>query len=105
MEGPFPPAIVHGAARSVPRRRSLILTPEFSTVKEDDSPLAETISTVPEEESQSGASVQPSAFREKQSDSLEEKAEVEDKPEVEPEVEPPRPPPRRKTQFRRGSVA
>ena len=97
MEGPFPPAIVHSAARGVPRRRSLILTPEFSTVQEDDVLLAEAFSTVPEEESQSGTVVQPGAFREKQSDSLE------DKPET--EVEPPKPPPRRKTQFRRGSVA
>ena len=101
MEGPFPPAVVHGATRPGPRRRSLILTPpEFSTVKEDDVLLAAAaICTVPEEENQSGSSAQPSVFREKQSDWLE------DKLEADPELEPPRPPPRRKTQFRRGSVA
>ena len=48
MEGPFPPAVVHGSTRGAPRRRSLIITPpEFSTVKEDDAPLAAAISTVP----------------------------------------------------------
>ena len=99
MEGPFPPAVVHGATRAGPRRRSLIITPpEFSTVKEDDVPLAAAaICTVPEEDNQSGASAKPNAFREKQSDWLE------DKPEA--ELEPPQPPPRRKMQFRRGSVA
>ena len=93
MEGPFPPALVHGANRTIPRRRSMIAAPEFSTLKED-TPLAD-ISTVPEEDNQSAAADQTSASKDEQSDSLQDKAETEK----------PKPPPRRKAQFRRGSIS
>ena len=96
VNGQQPSADVPGMSRgtvqlpSATRRRSLIVTPEFSTVKEDI-PLAD-MNSVPGEGSQSCASTE-------QSDTKENSLEVKNQPDK------PRPPPRRKTLSRRGSVA
>ena len=88
------PGVSRGTALppSAPRRRSLIITPEFSTLKED-TPLVD-INFVPEENNQSSPPTQQSGFGETQTNSMEDKNQ-----------DRPRPPPRKTTLFRRGSVA
>ena len=77
---------------SAPRRGSLIVTPEISTVNEDvPLPVNNSFS----EEENISASKEQSDTKKKQTDSLEDKNQTNR----------PLPPPRRKTQYRRGSVA